>query len=458
MGGSSGWFPPSSPWYAPTDPGTSWLDHHQQQQLHTTLAWSVIALSPLVAAVLLYGRPPTYGKLQRPDGPPQRRGGGGDQPAAAAAAAAASSGTAQGHWLGPLLPSRWCWMVFESPNWIWTVIILLSCCRDGEGGDVDGGGGGGRGGWCPCGRSGNEDDSSPDPSLHQSSLPAVGVTVMPPSLPSLLLLLPLSHLPPANVVLLAWFTAHYLYRSLVFPLCMSPSSRFPLGAAAVAFLYCAVNGYLQVYGLLCLPPNSAPSPSPAVFLVGCSLMVGGFAVACHSDHTLLRMKREAVGRARAAELATDAAAVALKKKDDDYYCPGANHNNNINSAAGAGASPEKGPDVVNGTYRIPHGGMFEYVSCPHYLGEIVEWAGFYVASGGTLAAASFVIWTCANLVPRAVATHEWYVNRIRQQQQREQDEQDKDGDGMGSTTNIATTTDPVSVPIQHRKAIIPFIL
>jgi 3-oxo-5-alpha-steroid 4-dehydrogenase 3 len=33
-------------------------------------------------------------------------------------------------------------------------------------------------------------------------------------------------------------------------------------------------------------------------------------------------------------------------------------------------------------YRIPRGGGFEYISCPHYLGEIVIYVGLAVLAGG----------------------------------------------------------------------------
>ena len=61
-----------------------------------------------------------------------------------------------------------------------------------------------------------------------------------------------------------------------------------------------------------------------------------------------------------------------------------------------------------GTYQIPHGGIFRCVSCPHFFGEILEWTGFCIASNLSLATLSFVIWTACNLIPRALAQHEWY--------------------------------------------------
>ena len=58
-------------------------------------------------------------------------------------------------------------------------------------------------------------------------------------------------------------------------------------------------------------------------------------------------------------------------------------------------------------YQIPHKGMFKWISCPNYLGEIIEWIGF-ATMAWNLAAFSFVIWTIVNLLPRAIDNHKWY--------------------------------------------------
>lgn len=65
-----------------------------------------------------------------------------------------------------------------------------------------------------------------------------------------------------------------------------------------------------------------------------------------------------------------------------------------------------------GSYHIPHGGLFQFVSCPHFFGEILEWTGFCIASNGSLATLSFVIWTACNLIPRALAQHQWYHSKF----------------------------------------------
>jgi len=59
-------------------------------------------------------------------------------------------------------------------------------------------------------------------------------------------------------------------------------------------------------------------------------------------------------------------------------------------------------------YQIPKGGLFEYVSAPHYFGEILEWAGFVVACNFSTPSLAFLVFTASNLIPRAVAHHAWY--------------------------------------------------
>ena len=59
-------------------------------------------------------------------------------------------------------------------------------------------------------------------------------------------------------------------------------------------------------------------------------------------------------------------------------------------------------------YIIPRGFLFELVSAPNYLSEIVEWTGFATASGSP-AASAFVVYVCSNLVPRALDHHSWYL-------------------------------------------------
>ena len=62
-------------------------------------------------------------------------------------------------------------------------------------------------------------------------------------------------------------------------------------------------------------------------------------------------------------------------------------------------------------YGIPYSGGFNAVSCPSYLGEIIEWIGWAVLTWST-AGAAFAVYTMANLIPRAINHHHWYRSKF----------------------------------------------
>ncbi|XP_061520523.1 3-oxo-5-alpha-steroid 4-dehydrogenase 1 isoform X2 [Phycodurus eques] len=62
-------------------------------------------------------------------------------------------------------------------------------------------------------------------------------------------------------------------------------------------------------------------------------------------------------------------------------------------------------------YKIPRGGMFEYVSGANFFGEITEWTGFALA-GQSVHSAAFAIFTAVVLSSRAFAHHKWYLAKF----------------------------------------------
>jgi len=62
-------------------------------------------------------------------------------------------------------------------------------------------------------------------------------------------------------------------------------------------------------------------------------------------------------------------------------------------------------------YRIPRGGLFEYLTCPSYTTELIGWAGFALCTWSLAGVFIFAI-SAANLVPRAFSTHAWYKERF----------------------------------------------
>jgi hypothetical protein len=161
-------------------------------------------------------------------------------------------------------------------------------------------------------------------------------------------------------VFLGMWLLHYGYRTCLFP-ALLPASARPMPAVIVASGagFNVVNAYLNGGWLFFLaePRALAWLGSPR-FLLGAALFCGGLAMHVLADRALRRIRRTAPG-----------------------------------------------------DYGVPEGRLFALVSCPNYLGEIVEWAGFALATaspGGLL----FALWTAANLVPRAIHHHRWYRARF----------------------------------------------
>jgi protein-S-isoprenylcysteine O-methyltransferase Ste14 len=162
-------------------------------------------------------------------------------------------------------------------------------------------------------------------------------------------------LEPAPLALAGLWLVHYVHRSFIFPLRMTGAKRpMPLSVAAMAIVFNVVNAYLNARWVSQLGSYPTSWLSDPRFVLGAIAFFFGMAINIQSDNILFSLRK-----------------------------PG-----------------ESG-------YKIPEGGVYRLVSMPNYLGELIEWAAWAVASW-SLAGLSFFVFTFANLVPRAVANHRWY--------------------------------------------------
>lgn len=155
---------------------------------------------------------------------------------------------------------------------------------------------------------------------------------------------------------------HYFYRDLVFPFRLRKGKPTPFTVWALAAIFCVYNGFMQTNYLLneAHSEKTMDSVLKPRFLVGMMLWFVGWIINLHSDHTLISLRK-----------------------------------------------PRDRP----GVYKIPRGGMFEYVSAANYFGEIVEWTGWAIASW-SLPAIAFAVFTFCNLAPRAWQHHQWYKKQF----------------------------------------------
>lgn len=158
------------------------------------------------------------------------------------------------------------------------------------------------------------------------------------------------------MILMALWTAHYVNRSVVYPMRIrTAGKKIPVLIVVFAICFNAVNGWTNgTYfgtGWGGYTWNWLLDPR---FVAGLVVMLCGAIVNLKADAALLNLR--------------------LKHETG---------------------------------YEVPRGGLFEHVSCPNFFGEIVEWAGFAIACWN-LPALGFAVWTAANLIPRALSHHRWY--------------------------------------------------
>ncbi|XP_062508477.1 LOW QUALITY PROTEIN: 3-oxo-5-alpha-steroid 4-dehydrogenase 1-like [Corticium candelabrum] len=62
-------------------------------------------------------------------------------------------------------------------------------------------------------------------------------------------------------------------------------------------------------------------------------------------------------------------------------------------------------------YKIPRGGLFEYISAANFFAKIIEWIGYGVASW-FLVGLILPLLTVCNLLPRGLHHHRYYHNKF----------------------------------------------
>ena len=159
-----------------------------------------------------------------------------------------------------------------------------------------------------------------------------------------------------GLCLLGMWELHYINRTFIYPLrTRTTGKKTPLVIALMGATTNVGVGYLVGHGIFTLGPELGTAwLSDPRFIIGVALFAFGMTLNISSDNILL----------------------GLRKEGDTGY-------------------------------HIPQGGGYRWVSCPNYLGEIIEWIGFAIASW-SLGGLAFAIWTMSNLVPRALSSHAWY--------------------------------------------------
>jgi 3-oxo-5-alpha-steroid 4-dehydrogenase 1 len=160
------------------------------------------------------------------------------------------------------------------------------------------------------------------------------------------------------VFLIFWLT-HYLHRTFVYPFTQSGRDKpYPMLLVVMAFIFNCMNGFINGYGIFHLSEYGTEWLYTWQFVTGCLFFLTGFVINKSADERFR---------------------IIRKGNPDEYIQPG--------------------------------GWLFEYVSCPHYFGEMIEWFGWAIMTW-SLPGLAFSVFSFANLFPRGVSSHLFYRKRF----------------------------------------------
>ena len=161
------------------------------------------------------------------------------------------------------------------------------------------------------------------------------------------------------LVLLLMWQCHYVNRTFVYPFRTRTAGKtMPVVVVLSGFTFNVLNAYVNARFISHFGEYGAAWLTDPRFVAGTAIFVGGLVLNVHSDNVLLRLRKRGGTR-----------------------------------------------------YSIPRGGLFRYISCPNYLGEILEWGGWALATWSP-AGLAFFVYATANLGPRALSNHQWYRERF----------------------------------------------
>ena len=162
-----------------------------------------------------------------------------------------------------------------------------------------------------------------------------------------------------SAVFIGVFVVHYFNRGFIFPFRIKvKGKRMPVMSMLSSMIFYIINSYLIGYYFGALKAYPLEWLWDPRFIIGMLVFVVGFVINIQSDNILMRLR---------------------------------------------------GPGETG--YKIPRGGMFRYVSCPNYLGEILEWVGFAIMSW-SLMGVVYAFWVALPLIPQAILAHRWYREKF----------------------------------------------
>ena len=162
-----------------------------------------------------------------------------------------------------------------------------------------------------------------------------------------------------QVIFISLWLFHYIHRTFIYPFMQSGSNKsYPVVLVCMAFIFNCFNGFINGYGVFHVLSYELSWLVSWQFAAGLIIFLTGFIINKTADEKLRKLR---------------------KGRGEEYV--------------------------------LPEGWLFNYISCPHYFGEIIEWGGWALMTW-SVPGLVFFIFTLANLLPRGISTHKWYKSEF----------------------------------------------
>ena len=162
-----------------------------------------------------------------------------------------------------------------------------------------------------------------------------------------------------NIIFLIPFMLHYFHRAFIYSMKIRTSSM-PILTIILAVCYTSFNGYLQSSFMLALTDLHLSNAGFIRYVIGMCIFFLGMYINMHADYYLIEMSKN-------------------KKQKGQYF--------------------------------IPRGFLFEFISCPNFFGESLEWLGYAIATW-TVCGWLFFIQTSLTILPRGYHHHKFYKQKF----------------------------------------------
>jgi hypothetical protein len=163
---------------------------------------------------------------------------------------------------------------------------------------------------------------------------------------------------PQIFFLVCWLL-HYIHRTFIYPFRQSGREKpYPFILVFMAIVFNCLNGFVNGYGIFHIHSYDSSWLYSWQFITGASFFITGYVINKSADEKLRSFRMD---------------------------------------------SPVE--------YLVPKGFLFNYISSPHFFGESVEWMGWAIMTF-SVPGFAFFAFTFANLFPRAISSHRWYMTNF----------------------------------------------